>query len=70
MSGPTRPGPAAREEMSVQELQAWHGRRYGRPVPYTTGRAVVVQILSHPREVRPHVDADAAKLGAVADPRA
>ena len=28
-----------------------------------------MQILSHPREVRPHVDADAAKLGAVADPR-
>ena len=30
---------------------------------------MVVQILSHPWEVRPHVDADAAKLGAVADPR-
>ena len=70
MSGPTRPGPAAREEVPVEELQARHGRRYGpsRPV-HDRGEHVIVQVLAHTRQVRPHVDAHAAELGAVADPR-
>ena len=69
-SGPAKAGPAAREEVRVQELEAGNGRRDGfRSCEHDRREEMVVQVLPHAGEVDADVEPETCKLVAVADPR-